>query len=218
MKRKTMLLLCTTLLLITSTLFYQPLIGYLTRQAATPEGLVGKIMTRIWSDYFTDLHEWGFHQITLDDYDTILDIGFGGGSGIRYITDQNDRHIVYGIDISKEALATASQLNQAAINESRVFLKTGDVAALPFAPTSFDLIIAVQTHIYWDELVIGLGECYRTLNQDGVLLITCEKDKIEYHLPEYQQSEDFTRLLYETGFRDVQVRTQDPYIAYLCTK
>lgn len=89
---------------------------------------------------------------------------------------------------------------------------------MDFEDEFFNLVIAGQTHIYWDELEKGLSECYRVLKERGTLFIACEIDKIEYHLPEYKNSEDFTNLLYEIGFSEINVKTHNNYIAFICNK
>lgn len=175
-------------------------------------------MTKIWSNYFEDLSQWSFSNIDLTEQNTILDVGFGGGANIKYIKEHNSASKVYGIDISEEAVKTATDLNQGYINLGEVILTLGDVANLQFENDFFDLIVATQTHIYWNGLREGLTECYRTLKKNGNLLITCEIDKIEYHLPEYKNSDDFVSLLYTIGFDEVNVRVNNNYVAFIFTK
>ncbi|MGL6197397.1 MAG: class I SAM-dependent methyltransferase [Lachnospiraceae bacterium] len=194
------------------------LINYLVNQSRNPEGFVGKAMTKIWSSYFTDQNQWGYSLINIDEVETSLDVGFGGGSGIKYRMNQNPDRTVYGIDISDEAVETAAEINKEYVDSGNVILKVGDVAALPFDNNFFDLVAAGQTHIYWDELEKGLSECRRVLKEDGTLLITCEIDKIKYHLSEYENSDDFVSLLYTIGYREVNVTISINYIAFICTK
>lgn len=200
--------------LILSCSLYKPFIDYLSKQAANPDGVVGKMITNIWSGYFTDLNRWGLSQVDLKDKKNILDIGFGGGSGIKYIMDRNLDCVVYGVDISKESLKTATKLNKSYIDSRKVRLYIADVKSLPFEGEYFDFVNVCQSHIYWDELENGVLECYRTLKDNGILLITCEIDKINYHLPEYKEHEDFVKLLYKTGFKDVKVKRNGNYIAF----
>jgi len=91
---------------------YQPFVDYLSSQAANPTGLVGSVMTRIWSNYFQNLSRWTFSLVPVDEYATILDVGFGGGANIKHIKERNRECVVYGVDISEEAVKTASRFNQ----------------------------------------------------------------------------------------------------------
>lgn len=216
-RMRTWLVMISVIIVICVTL-YQPLINYLSKQAANPTGIIGSIMTRIWSVSFRDMNEWSYSLMNLNDEDVILDIGFGSGSGIQHMKEMNRKNTIYGVDISEEAVKTASTLNKEYIDSGEVILTVGDVAYLDFEDEFFNLVIAGQTHIYWDELEKGLSECYRVLKERGTLFIACEIDKIEYHLPEYKNSEDFTNLLYEIGFSEINVKTHNNYIAFICNK
>jgi len=197
---------------------YQPLVNYLLPQASNPNGFLGRITTKIWTTYFQDLSRWSFTHINLDEHDTILDVGFGGGSSIRYVKEQDTKCIIYGVDISEESVKTATEVNQEYVDAGEVILTLGDVVDLQFEDVFFDLVVASQTHIYWDELENGLLECYRVLKHNGILLITSEIDKLEYHLPEYKNPDDFVELLYKIGFIEVDVKTSNNYIAFICKK
>ncbi|MCR8642546.1 class I SAM-dependent methyltransferase [Paenibacillus sp. N1-5-1-14] len=132
--------------------------------------------------------------------------------------EHNNDSIVYGIDISDEAVSTATDLNRKYVDSGEVVLRTDDVAYMQFEDGLFDLIVATQTHIYWGQLEKGLSECFRVLKHNGTLLITSEIDKVEYHLPEYKNPNDFVSLLGATGFTDVNVKTNNNYIAFICKK
>lgn len=197
---------------------YLPFINYLSSQSANPDGFVGRIMTKIWSNYFRDLSEWTFALVDLGEQKTILDVGFGGGANIKYIKEHHNEAIVYGIDISDESVKTATALNQKHVDSGEVILSVDDVAYSPFEDELFDLIVATQTHIYWEELEKGLSECHRTLKQNGTLLITSEIDKIKYHLSAYKNPDDFAVLLRKIGFKEVDIKTEEKYVAFICKK
>lgn len=206
------------IILLSFVVLYQPFINYLISQASNPTGFVGNIITKIWSDYFRDLSDWTFKQVDLDEYNTILDVGFGGGANIKYIKEHRNECIVYGVDISEEAVKTASELNQKHVDSGEVILTQGDVAYLQFEDNLFDLIVATQTHIYWSELEKGFLECYRVLKQNGTLLITSEIDKIDYHLPKYKNPDDFVSFLYRIGYSEVNVKVSNNFVAFVCIK
>lgn len=202
----------------TGFMLYQRFINYLITQSGNPEGLIGSVMTKIWSVYFQDLSKWSFAHVDLDEHNAILDVGLGGGANIKYIKEHNATGMVYGVDISAEAVKTATEVNQKYIDSGKVILTHGDVADLQFEDDFFDIVVASQTHIYWDELENGLAECHRVLKQNGTLLITSEIDKLEYHLPEYKNPDDFVELLYEIGFNGVNVKTGNNYISFVSIK
>ncbi|MGT2929858.1 class I SAM-dependent methyltransferase [Streptococcus dentasini] len=194
------------------------LINYLITQSKKPSGFVGRILTKIWSSYFQKLSLWTLDLTDIPQKAAILDIGFGGGSNIKTIASLAKKSTIYGIDASKEAYKQASKVNQHLIQKGQVQLSLADVAVLPFSNQSFDLIVATQTHIYWDELTKGLAECARVLRKDGQLLISSEKDKINYHLPAYSDPNDFVALLNQQGFTKITIKDTPSYIGFICQK
>lgn len=193
-------------------------LDFLIAQSAEPKGFVGRIMTRIWSSYFQKLSLWTLNLTTIPQSARILDIGFGGGINIQNLASMVERSTIHGIDVSKEAYKQASKVNRQLIQKGQVHLSLADVATLPFPDRSFDLIVATQTHIYWDELAKGLAECARVLNEDGQLLISSEKDKINYHLPAYSDPKDFVALLNQQGFTKITIKDNPSYIGFSCQK
>lgn len=205
-------------ILLIRVILYRPLIKYLEGETSNPHGFIGKILTVIWSDYFKNLGSWGLSQIDISKFNTILDVGFGGGYNIKYIKEHNDEAIIYGIDISEKAKNTTEKLNQKYVDFGKVILSVNDVAALNFEDNKFDLVVASQTHIFWDELERGLSECLRVLKTDGILLLICEIEKIAYYLPEYNRHSEFSDLLYKIGFTDVTLKASGNYVAFISVK
>jgi len=196
---------------------YKLLLYYLIKQAKQPKGFIGKKMTSIWSTYFTNLNQWTLNKIKIDNHTILLIVGFGGGSSISYIKEHYPYLRLYGIDISKESLKTTTKRNQLYMNQN-LFLSISDVANQEYSDDFFDIIIAEQTHIYWSKMVRGLRECYRVLKSGGTFLVSCEIDKIRYHLPDYQDHRSFIDLLYTIGFDYVTMVTENNYIAFIATK
>ncbi|AMP20679.1 hypothetical protein AZF37_05350 [endosymbiont 'TC1' of Trimyema compressum] len=71
-KNSKVIVISLVVIIIMSIFGYQPLIQYLTGQAANPHGFVGKVITRIWSNYFKNLSEWGLATINLNEYGKYL--------------------------------------------------------------------------------------------------------------------------------------------------
>lgn len=205
------------IIIILGIALYQPFINYMITQSANPKGIIGNVMTKIWSGYFENQTQWGLSLIDLNEYDTILNVGYGSGAGFEKMNENGDAKL-YGIDVSEEAYKAASRSNKNAIDDGSLILAIGDVADLPYKSNFFNLIIAEQTHIYWEELEKGLSECYRKLQGNGILLITCEIDKINYHTPQYRDSDIFIEALSEIGFSTVRMKIEDNYIAFVCSK
>lgn len=56
---------------------------FLIKQSQKPSGLIGRVITKIWSFYFKKLSLWAIKQTTISDNYRILEIGYGGGSTIK---------------------------------------------------------------------------------------------------------------------------------------
>ena len=59
------------------------LIQYLIKQSRKPSGLVGRLITNIWSSYFKELSLWASKQTSIPNNSRILEVGYGGGSTIK---------------------------------------------------------------------------------------------------------------------------------------
>jgi SAM-dependent methyltransferase len=85
--------------------------------------------------------------------DQALDLGCGSGGIAGYLTDASGARIV-GMDYIPEAIRQARQRAQ---RDSRLAFAVGDLDALPFAPRSFDAIIAIDSLYMPNNLAAGWG-------------------------------------------------------------
>ncbi|MBC1970739.1 class I SAM-dependent methyltransferase [Listeria marthii] len=217
-KRKKITLIILGGMLGISFILYKPLIDYLSEQAANPRGIIGEITTKIWSSYFTDLSKWTISNTEMNEPTNVLDIGYGGGSNVKNLVELNKNLTIYGVDISKESYKTATNLNKKAVNAGKVKLSIQDVAAMSYQAEFFDIVYAIQTHMYWDNPQKGFKEIYRVMSKEGIFILSSEKDKIDYHMDEYKTTASLTALLKEIGFRKVEVQEKGNWILYTITK
>ncbi|TYV34091.1 class I SAM-dependent methyltransferase [Listeria monocytogenes] len=217
-KRKKIVLIILGGILGMSFILYKPLINYLSEQAANPRGIIGEITTKIWSSYFEDLSKWTISNTEMGDATNILDIGYGGGSNVKNLVELNENVTIYGVDISKESYKTATNLNKKAINNGKVKLSIQDVALMNYPADFFDIVYAIQTHMYWDNPRKGFEEIYRVMSNEAVFILSSEKDKIEYHMDEYKTTASLTALLKEIGFREVVEKEKGNWVLYTVRK
>lgn len=152
--------------------------------------------------------------------DTILDIGCGGGRTINKLVAMASEGKVHGIDYSEESVTAAHRNNRRWIDIGRVSVREGTVSQLPFASGTFDLITAIETHLFWPDLPNDFREIFRVLKSGGQLLIVAEiyrggkhlegvrKQIFEKHLAANMNllAPDEHRDLFSTaGFSDVQI-------------
>src|SRR6185295_16230225 len=72
------------------------------------------------------------------------------------------------------AWPVATTTNAASIAAGSVDVRRGSVSNLPFPPQTFDVVTAVETHYYWQDLGADLEEVRRVLKPAGRAVIIAE--------------------------------------------
>ena len=191
---------------------------FLIKQSQKPSGLIGRVITKIWSFYFKKLSLWAIKQTTISDNYRILEIGYGGGSTIKNLLALNKNLEIHGIDISKESYRTAQRVHSDSIRKGSVQLKIGNVENMPYQNNYFDRIFAIQTHIFWKYIKKSFQEVYRVLSSNSTLIIASEKEKIHYHMTDYRTSHEFSQLLTSIGFSKIEEKQNRNWILYIVYK
>lgn len=194
------------------------LIQYLIKQSRNPSGLVGRVITNIWSSYFKELSLWAIKQTTIPNNSRILEVGYGGGSTIKNLLALDKNLDIHGIDISKESYQTAKRMLLKSIDNDSVQLMVGNVENLPYQNNDFDLVFAIQTHIFWEDLKQSFQEIYRVMSNPSTLIIASEKEKIKYHMTDYGTSHELMQLLTSIGFSKIEEKQNYKWVVYVVTK
>ena len=191
---------------------------FLIKQSQKPSGLVGRVITKIWSFYFKKLSLWAIKQTTISGNYRILEIGYGGGSTIKNLLALNKHLEVHGIDISKESYRTAQRVHSDSIRKGSVQLKIGNVENIPYQNNYFDRVFAIQTHIFWKDIKKSFQQVYRVMSSNSTLIIASEKEKINYHMTDYRTSHEFIQLLTSIGFSKIEEKQNRNWILYAVYK
>jgi len=94
--------------------------------------------------------------------DRVLDLGCGNGGITAYLAQASGAH-VFGIDYIPEAI---HQAQQRAAHNARLAFALGNLDALPFAPRSLDVIVAIDS-LYMPNDLIATVEQMRALLRRG---------------------------------------------------
>jgi ubiquinone/menaquinone biosynthesis C-methylase UbiE len=151
-------------------------------QCRKPSGLFGRFILWDMNRHHSKLTDWGLSHVSIKKNDTILDIGCGGGRTISKLAEMASGGKVHGIDYSEESVTSAHRNNKRWIDIGRVSIRHGTVSQLPFANDTFDLVTAIETHLFWPDLPKDFREVFRVLNPRGMLLIVAEIYKGGKHL------------------------------------
>jgi ubiquinone/menaquinone biosynthesis C-methylase UbiE len=166
--------------------------------------------------------DWGLTQVSVEPHDVILDVGCGGGRTVGKLASKATEGKVYGVDYSEESVAASTRRNAHEIAAGRVEIALGSVSQLPFPDGMFDLVTAVETHIWWPDLPSDLREVRRVLKPSGQLAIISEVYKGAHARTSrvaelYARRTGMTlltpdehrRLLGDAGYSDVQIAVEE---------
>jgi ubiquinone/menaquinone biosynthesis C-methylase UbiE len=164
------------------------------------------------------LTDWGLSHITIREQDTVLDIGCGGGRTVNKLAALAGRGKVYGVDFSDASVAVASRTNKTWIDQGRVEIRHASVSQLPFPSDMFDVVTAIETHIWWPELAGDMRQVLRVLKPVGKLILIAEvykgaSNRTSKLAEKYQplsgmrllSVDEHRQLLSDTGYSEVQV-------------
>jgi ubiquinone/menaquinone biosynthesis C-methylase UbiE len=146
----------------------------------------------------------------------ILDIGCGTGTVLGNLVNRCSLH-GYGVDICDAALAQARARFQNHSNSLSFIM--GDVNALPFANSIFDLVIAFGIVEHVDNPEEAIRECYRMVRTGGICAFSQSHKRsfgpVQRRLstlmrlwPYGRQCEftikEFERMLRNAGFKNIR--------------
>ena len=189
-------------------------------QFRKPTGWFGRMNLSNMNRRHSRLTDWGLSHVAVEPHATVLDVGCGGGRTLYKLAALASAGRAYGVDYSDASVASASRTNKRGIRTGRVEVRRASVSELPFAPDTFNLVTAVETHFYWPDLPADMREVLRVLKPGGALVVIAEaykggkKDKQLQMFADMMSRtgsyshltiEEHRALLASTGYSDAQV-------------
>lgn len=197
-------------------------------QCQRPAGFLGRFALWNMNSRHSKVTDWGLSHVSIDERDTILDAGCGGGRTVNKLAAIASQGKVYGVDFSRESVAFASRINKQWIDTGRVEIREASVSQLPFSADMFDVITAVETHFWWPDLASDMCEVSRVLKPGGVLIIIAEVYKgantVTAKLAEKYAllsgmklltANEHRELFTNAGYSDVQI-IEEPRKGWIC--
>ena len=185
-------------------------------QARMPTGRFGTFYVRLMNIGHSNVTRWGLSHISINKKDMILDIGCGGGKTVNNLAKIATEGEIYGIDYSEVSVAVSTSKNKRLIEKGQVKILHTSVDSLPFSDDMFDLVIAIESHYFWPDLINNLKEIRRVLKARGsvVLVNAMYRDErfekrnsnlgrignFTYHLPE-----EFRVFLRDAGYSSIRI-------------
>ena len=190
---------------------------------AHPKGRMGRVMLRFMNFGHAPLTNWGLSLMKFQDGWTMLDIGCGGGATLQRLLKRSENAKVYGIDISEESVAKARQVN-ADVLDKQAFIQQGNVEKLPYEDNTFDLITAVETVYFWQDLPHCLQEVHRVLKPDcqfAIMLEVIETNSKWANVVDgmtVYSPDQIKQMLEKSGFKEVTLHRKKPTYATIIGK
>ena len=140
----------------------------------------------------------------------VLDAGCGTGFGTAILSERRPSRLV-GVDISEEAVDRAGDLAPRADE-----LRQADIRELPFADSTFDVVVCFEVIEHIDRQDEALDELRRVLRPTGCLLISSPNRDVytpgnPHHVHEYAREELESAL--GKRFDHVALFMQHPWLA-----
>lgn len=183
------------------------MLNKLFQNTCKPEGMGGKFILTMMNSGYAKLSEWAIEHINLKDFDSILDVGCGGGANIARFIKKSPNGFVAGIDYSEESVNFSRKKNAAFLGE-HCEIKVGNVNNIEYEDEKFDIVTAFETVYFWPDLEKNFKEVNRVLKPNGHFMICCEESNPEDN--KWQEkiegmtvysSMELADLLSQTGFK-----------------
>jgi ubiquinone/menaquinone biosynthesis C-methylase UbiE len=196
-------------------------------QYRCPKGRRGRLVATMMNQFHEPLTLWGLSKIAVKPDGIILDVGCGGGKTIGKLSQMLPQGKVYGIDYSVDMVKFSKKINKTLLAQNRVEIIEGSVEKIGFENNFFDLVTAIETYYFWNNLSVAFKEINRVLKPGGKLLLVNEllfgvtsKKIIEETFVKLFPLEEIKHLLESVGFSNVQVFTEidSPWNAIIAEK
>jgi len=137
-----------------------------TELAPRYESVVNNELNKFWGWSYQGFINFLIENTSISDGELLLDIATGTGVIPRAVMQANPNVKIVGIDITQAMLRHGKQKLGEGLFGKKVFLTTGDAMHMPYAPSSFDLIMCglATHHMQVDQLT---AEIYRILKENG---------------------------------------------------
>lgn len=140
-------------------------------QCRKPHGLSGRIVLSLMDIWHRPFRSWVLASSGMGKSGSFLDVGCGSGLYIRELLKRGCAR-ADGADISAESVSEA--LKRTSAYRDRCTIRTAPADDLLFDSEAYDVVLAADTVIYWDDIHSAFREIFRVLKPRGVFYIASE--------------------------------------------
>lgn len=172
-----------------------------------PEGELGKQVAKNLNKSNFSMVNKSIEALSVQEGNSILEIGFGNGAHIRDILSQAENVRYVGIDFAETMVAEATASHEQEIKNNQVEIHLASSDSIPFGDATFDKVLAANTLYFWENPEDHIKEIHRVLKVGGVLSLAIRSKAFMQKLPFVQHGftmytqEEAEKLIKECGFR-----------------
>jgi arsenite methyltransferase len=156
----------------------------IAEQLGHPSGLRGRLVGAALNRGNRRLVSAAARALQPDEASAVVDVGFGGGVGLKFLLDTvGPSGSVHGVEVSETMLSQAAGRYRRDIATGRLSLHSGSMTQLPFADGALDGAITVNTIYFVTDLEDAFRELARVINSRGRLVIGLADPDVMARLP-----------------------------------
>jgi SAM-dependent methyltransferase len=140
-------------------------------QLRNPRGAAGSIVGWLMAWINDEPNRLAIDALDPRPGETVLELGFGPGWGLRTVAARTGGARVYGVDHSARMLEQATRINEVAVSRGRVVLIHGPFNPLPWIDEMFNKVLLVNVAYFLDSDGRDISEAYRVLRSGGRLVV-----------------------------------------------
>jgi SAM-dependent methyltransferase len=189
-------------------------------QLRNPRGVAGSIVGWLMACINDEPNRLAIDALDPSPTETVLELGFGPGWGLRTIAARARGARVYGVDQSARMLEQAKRINEVAVSRGRMVLVQGAFSPLPWIDEMFHKVLLVNALYFFDSDGRDISEVYRVLRSGGrlVIYVTSREtmEKWPFAGPDTHRTfdaRDLANLLENAGFRRSHITITHPELA-----
>ena len=177
------------------------------KQGSKPAGMTGYFIGRLMNMFHTGFYKKYYSKELPDSPVTILDIGCGGGSLIKYLSTNNSNYRLYGIDHSEEMVAMSRRINKDTVKNGRASIDYASAGNLPYDSETMDIVTANETVQFWPDTSESFSEIFRVLRNGGCFYIINRfpaEGSTWWRIAKLKTENDFTTAYENAGFTNIE--------------
>ncbi|MEL7835107.1 class I SAM-dependent methyltransferase [Fodinibius sp. Rm-B-1B1-1] len=193
----------------------------IAQQLRHPSGDLAEEIGNKMNEANEPLYDLVLDVMQIENYDKILEIGFGNGKFFNRLFKRAEGLQVMGIDYSQEMVRAAKRINNRFIASEKLNLQRGNSDQLPYSDHCFDKVFCNMVIYFWDEPETHLSEIHRVLKSDGKFYAGLRSHKSMLNFPFVKYGftlfkvDEWKRILVENEFSFLDIQTKlDPEMKF----